>query len=190
MDEDEMRIAINNKITECWDKMVRDSKQIAGTNFNRYGEDLLAHVLDEFLNKKDITYQYQVAVIDNKLPNFIGRNMSMQIRSKTSPFWHMYRKSLYNSRGAYLADSIDKIDESSAADYNLIPEKDRTQSECVQWVLENELDWYEKIIIEKIYLEKWTRSKFQAFYNLPNNSLNKDIKSTLNKFRKLCSSFI
>ena len=188
--DQEKKSEINAKITECYDKLVSDSKRVAGTAYDTYGEDLLAHCLDELLTKKSIDYQYKLCCIDNKLPNYIGRNMAMQIKSHTSPFYHKYRKQGLNSRAVYLID--DNIDQSSStsADYHLTPVKDRTPEDCVTWVLETQLNWYEKIIIEKIYINKWTRSAFQTYYKLPNNSLNKDIKSTINKFKKLCSQFI
>lgn len=86
MTKEEKKIEIDKKITEKYDRMVQDSKRIASYNYDQYGQDLLSHCLSEFLEKKPIDYQYQVAVVDNKLPNYMGRSMSMAIRSNTSTF--------------------------------------------------------------------------------------------------------
>ena len=190
MSEEDKKIEINNKIVECYHKLVKDSKQVAGSNFEQYGDDLLSFCITEFLTKKDVDYQYQVAVIDDKLPNYIGRSMSMQIRSKTSPFYHTHRKSMYNSRGVYLAET-GEIDDSEYEDmdYRLSPPKERSTEDCVKWVMETQLDFYERTIIDKIYFQKWTKKRFMEYYGLPNNSFQKDLKKTINKFKTLCNTF-
>lgn len=184
---------INKKVEEGWDKMVRDSKRVSGYNYNQYGEDLLMFTLSEFLTKKSVDYQYQVAVVDGKLPNYIGRAMSQQIKSSTSMFWHKYRKNMYNTRGVYEAEHDNRVDlnesEYDDIDYNLTPDKDKSSYDCIKWVMENELDWYEATIIQKLYFDKWTKKQFMETYGLPNNSFTKDVKKTINKFRKLCKSF-
>ena len=183
-----MKQEVNKKIEEHWDKMVADSKQVAGYNYDKYGEDLLMFTLSEFLNKKPIEYQYKVAVTDNKLPNYIGRAMSLQIRSSTSMFWRYYRKGAYNSRGVYEAEHVENEDLYDS-DYLMSPDKEKSAYDCMMWVMKNELDWYEKVIIEEIYLNKTPKKVFREKYGLPNNSFNKDLKKTITKFRKLCSQF-
>lgn len=189
MTQEEKKIEINKRVEKHWGKMVKDSKQVSGYNYDQYGEDLLMFTLSEFLIKKPIDYQYQVAVVDGKLPNYIGRAMSQQIRSSTSTFWHRYRKNMYNTRGVYEAEEA--INESlfDDVDYLLTPEKDRSNYDCMKWVLENELDWYEATIIQKLYFDKWTKKKFMETYGLPNNSFTKDLKRTIKKFQKLCKQF-
>ncbi len=87
MSEEEMRKEINAKVALWYPKMVKDSKQISGANFEKYGEDLLAHCLEDFLVNKSIDYQYKVAIKDNKLVNYIGYSMGIAIKSSSSPFW-------------------------------------------------------------------------------------------------------
>ena len=189
MTQEDKKKEINKKITEKYKRLVADSKRVAGYNYVNYGEDLLAHCLDEFMSKKTIDYQYQVAVVDNKLPNYIGRAMSMAIRSNTSTFWYKYRKEAYNSRGVYLAEHFENKTLYDA-DYNLAPDKEKSPEDCIQWVMDNELDWYESTIIDKIYLQKWTKKQFMSTYGLPLNSFNKDYKNTIKKFRQLCKHFM
>ena len=188
MTQEEKKLEIDKKITEKYDRMVSDSRRIASFNYDQYGQDLLAHCLSEFLEKKPIDYQYQVAVVDNKLPNYMGRSMSMAIKSNTSTFWHRYRKEQYKYRGVYLAEG--KEDDTFSIEYNMQPDKDKSPLDCIHWVIENELDWYEGTIIDKIYLQKWSKKQFMSTYGLPLNSFNKDFKQTIKKFRKLCSHFM
>lgn len=191
MTQEDKKKEVDKKVREGWSKMVKDSKQICGYNADKWADDLLAHCLSEFLLKKSIDYQYKVAVTDGKLPNYIGRSMSLQVRSSTSMFWHTYRKNMYNTRGTYEADTKENWDDSEYqdVDYHLTPAKDRSAHDCMKYVMDNELDWYEKHIIEKLYFEKWTKKEFMEKYNLPVNSFNKDVKRTINKFKSLCKQF-
>ena len=49
MTDSEKRDQINAKVTQYYPKMYRDSMQIAGANFEKYGSDLLAYCLEDFL---------------------------------------------------------------------------------------------------------------------------------------------
>ena len=49
MTEEEMKKQINAKVTQWYAKMYKDSMQISGANFEKYGEDLLAYCLEDFL---------------------------------------------------------------------------------------------------------------------------------------------
>jgi hypothetical protein len=191
MSEEEMRKEINAKVVLWYPKMVKDSKQIAGANFEKYGNDLLAFVLEDFLCNKDLEYQYKVAVQDNKLVNYIGYSMGLQIKSSSSPFWFRYRKEGYNSRGIYLAeDGSVEIDPSVEIGEEMDDEFDspyyiKNNLDCVRYALE-QLHWYDKILIEEYYIKGVTFRDMHKKYNISLNSLKKDIDSALTKIRKIC----
>ena len=193
MTDSEKRKLINEKITQYYPKMYRDSMQISGANFEKYGNDLLAYCLEDFLCNKDIEYQYKVAVEDDKLVNYIGRSMSLQIKSSTSPFWFKYRKEGYSSRGIYLIEDgreeIDPLIEIGADEIDDefdSPAYIKNNLDCLRYALEN-IHWYDKILIEQYYIKGMTFRDMHKKYNISLNSLKKDINSALNKIRKICS---
>ena len=192
MTEEEMRKQINAKVTQWYPKMYRDSMQISGANFEKYGDDLLAFVLEDFLCNKDLKYQYKVAVQDNKLPNYIGYSMGLQIKSSSSPFWFRYRKEGYNSRGIYLVedgreeiDPLVEIGEEMDVEFDS-PAYVKNDLDCVRYALE-QLHWYDKILIEEYYIKGLTFRDMHKKYNIRLNSLQKDINSALAKIKNICS---
>ena len=192
MTEGEMRKEINAKVALWYPKMVKDSKQIAGANFDKYGEDLLAHCLEDFLVNKSIEYQYKVAIKDNKLPNYIGYSMSIAIKSSSSPFWFKYRKEGYNSRGIYLAeDGTCEIDPLVELGEEMDDEFDspayvKNELDCVRYALE-QLHWYDAHLINDYFIKGLTYQTMHEKYNISLNSLKKDINKALDKIRKICS---
>jgi hypothetical protein len=196
MTDSEKRDQINAKVTQYYPKMYRDSMQIAGANFEKYGSDLLAYCLEDFLCNKSIDYQYKISCIDEKLPNYIGYSMGLQIKSSSSPFWFKYRKEGYNSRGIYLAeDGSVEIDPSVEIEVDEIddefdsPAYVKNDLDCVRYALE-QLHWYDRILVDDYFIKGLTYSSMHKKYNISLNSLKKDINSALNKIRKICSSKI
>ena len=192
MTDSEKRKLINDKITQWYPKMYKDSMQISGANFEKYGEDLLAYCLEDFLCNKSIDYQYKISCIDEKLPNYIGYSMGLQIKSSSSPFWFRYRKEGYNSRGIYLAeDGSVEIDPSVEIGEEMDVEFDspayvKNDLDCLRYALE-QLHWYDKVLIDDYFIKGLTYSSMHKKYNISLNSLKKDINSALNKIRKICS---
>ena len=195
MTDSEKREQINAKVTQWYAKMYKDSIQISGANFEKYGNDLLAFVLEDFLCNKDLEYQYKVAVQDDKLVNYIGYSMGLQIKSSSSPFWFKYRKEGYNSRGIYLAeDGSVEIDPSVEIGEEMDDEFDspyyiKNDLDCVRYALE-QLHWYDKILIEEYYIKGMTFRDMHKKYNISLNSLKKDINKALTNIKKICSSKI
>lgn len=190
---EEMREQINAKVTQWYPKMVKDSMQIAGTNYEQYGEDLLAWVLEDFLVNKSLEYQYKVAVEDNKLPNYIGYSMAIAIKSSSSPFWFKYRKDMYNNRGLYLAETgeeemvpiaeigIDEIDEEFDS-----PEYIKNELDCVRYAL-TQIHWYDAHLLNDYFINNMTYASMHKKYNISLNSLKKDINKALTNIKKICS---
>jgi len=192
MTEGEMRKEINAKVALWYPKMVKDSKQIAGANFEKYGEDLLAHCLEDFLVNKSIDYQYKVAIKDNKLVNYIGYSMGIAIKSSSSPFWFKYRKEAYNSRGIYLAedgsveiDPLVEMGEEMDVEFDS-PAYVKNDLDCVRYALE-QLHWYDKVLIDDYFIKGLTYQDMHVKYNISLNSLKKDINKALVKIKNICS---
>jgi len=192
MSEEEMRKEINAKVALWYPKMVKDSKQISGANFEKYGEDLLAHCLEDFLVNKSIDYQYKVAIKDNKLVNYIGYSMGIAIKSSSSPFWFKYRKEAYNSRGIYLVeDGREEIDPLVEMGEEMDVEFDspayvKNDLDCVRYALE-QLHWYDSHLINDYFIKGLTYQDMHIKYGITLNSLKKDINKALVKIKNICS---
>jgi hypothetical protein len=186
---EEKKQAIEREVTKCYPKMLADSLRITSYNHKQF-EDLLPHVLSEFLTKKDIDYQYKVAVIDKKLLNYIGRSLSLNLRSSTSTFWNKYRKEAYNSRGTYIVE----IDEFGKHPLDYIPEPDKriedmNPRECLFAAIDN-LDFYFKALITEYYIHDLTLIEINEKYKIPINAIRKDLKQGVKLIQQHCTHWV
>ena len=165
--------------------------QIAGTNYEQYGEDLLAWVLEDFLVNKSLEYQYKVACIDDKLPNYIGYSMAIAIKSSSSPFWFKYRKEGYNSRGIYLAedgsmeiDPLIEMGEEIDVEFDS-PEYIKNELDCVRYAL-TQIHWYDAHLLNDYFINNMTYASMHKKYGISLNSLKKDISKAIKEVQKIC----
>ena len=170
--EDEMRDMINREITLAYPKMCQDEKRITSYNYHLYS-DLLSFVLAEFLGKKSIQYQFKVCCIDKKILNYVGRSMSLNLRSSTSPYWSHIRRDSYNYRGLYLAET-DKSYVNGNYDEMEINEDDDYGCMLIQL---DKLDFYHKPLITDYYLKNMTYQQLHKKYGI---SL-KDLKTAIDE---------
>ena len=183
--ESEMRDLINREITLAYPKMCKDEKQITSYNYHLYS-DLLSFVLSEFLSKKSIEYQYKVCCIDKKVLNYIGRSMSLNLRSSTSPYWSHIRRDSYNYRGVYLAET-DKA--YINGDYDVIQEHEMDNHSCMLQALE-QLDFYHKPILTDYYLNGLNYSQLNKKYGIALRHLKTAIDTGISIIRQQCKQFI
>lgn len=194
--EDEMREMVNRKVTQKYEKLLKDCKQITTSNYHKYGEDLLAYCLEKFLLDKPIKYQFTVAVIDDKLPNYMGRAMSLNLKSSSSPFWAKYRREGYNSRGSYLVEYGDKekqhqvpLDQLMMINENFdLPEHKTDAVECVSYALEN-LDFYHKALMIDYYYNNMTYVQMHKKYGITLINLKKAIDTGQQLIKEQCQHF-
>ena len=179
--EDEMRDMINREITLAYPKMLKDERQITSYNYHLYS-DLLSFVLAEFLGKKSIQYQFQVCCINKKVLNYMGRSMSLNLRSSTSPYWSHIRKDSYNYRGIYLAET----DKSYVnGDYDEITINEDDDYSCMLIQLEK-LDFYHKPLIIDYYLKNMTYDQLNKKYGITLRHLRQAINEGLQIIKTEC----
>jgi hypothetical protein len=179
--EEEMRDMVNYEITKAYSKMQEDEKRITSYNYHLYS-DLLSFVLSEFLTKKDIHYKYKVCCVDKKILNYIGRSMSLNLRSSSSPYWNQIRKQSYNFRGVYLAETdqayvngnYDEIEIRQDDDYN-----------CMLIQLDK-LDFYHKPLIVDYYIKDMTYEQLNKKYGIALRHLKTAIEEGLNIIKTEC----
>lgn len=194
--EDEMREMVNRKVTQKYEKLLKDCKQITTSNYHKYGEDLLAYCLEKFLLDKPIKYQFTVAVIDDKLPNYMGRAMSLNLKSSSSPFWAKYRRESYNSRGSYIVEYGDKdknhklpIDEfTTVSDDFDVPVHISDPVECISHAVEN-LDYYHKALVNDYFFNNMTYTQMNKKYGITLISLKKAIDKGKQLIKEQCQHF-
>jgi len=187
--DNEKQECINKEITRSYPKMYADSLRITSYN-NVLFQDLFPCVLSEFLTKKPIDYQYKVCCVDKKLANYIGRSMSLNLRSSTSTYWNKYRKEAYNSRGTYIVE----IDEFGKHPLDFIPEPDKrvedmSPRECLYAAIDN-LDFYFKTLISEYYINDLTLTEINEKYKIPINAIRKDLKQGVKLIQQHCSGWV
>ena len=178
---DEMRDMINREITLAYPKMLADEKQITSYNYHLYS-DLLSFCLSEFLSKKDIQYQYKVCCIDKKILNYIGRSMSLNLRSSTSPYWSQIRKQSYNYRGVYLIETEDAY---VNGQYDEIEISEDSNYECMMEQL-NKMNFYNQAILTDYFINEMTYQQLNKKYGISLNNLRKAVDEGLAIIRDAC----
>ncbi len=179
--ESEMRDMINREITLAYPKMLEDEKRITSYNYHLYS-DLLSFVLSEFLTKKDIHYKYKVCCVDKKILNYIGRSMSLNLRSSSSPYWNQIRKQSYNFRGVYLAETDQAY---ITGQYDEITIAEDADFECMLLQLEK-LDFYHKPLLIDYYIQGMTFIQLNKKYGISLRHLREAINKGLEIIRTEC----
>ena len=178
---DEKREMINIFITKHYPKLLKDEKRITSYNYHLYS-DLLSFCMEQFLTKKPIDYQYKVCVTDDAILNYMGRSMSLNLRSSTSPYWNYIRKQSYNYRGVYLAET-DKSYINRDYDEIEIPIDDDFECMLVQL---NKLDFYHKPLLTDYYINNMTFTQLNKKYGISLRHLRTAIDEGLSIIRTEC----
>jgi hypothetical protein len=133
------------KIIEAW---FADNYQQLRTNVfkicgrrddivEKWGKDLLPYFIEGFL-KRDINRQWEIFT-DGKFENYCTRGMNLALKSKTSTFYHQYRK-----KGMAFRELIPTVN------YQVYNEDNSTKQDIkiktVKDAIE-ELDFYDRYLI-------------------------------------------
>jgi hypothetical protein len=179
--DDEKRDMINIAIAKHYPKMLLDEKRITSYNYHLYS-DLLSFCMEQFLCKKSLDYKYKVCVTDDAILNYMGRSMSLNLRSSSSPYWSHIRKDSYNYRGVYLAET-DKA--YVTGQYDEITIQVDTDFECMLIQLEK-LDFYHKPLIIDYYIQGMTYIQLNKKYGISLKHLKTAIEEGLSIIRNEC----
>jgi hypothetical protein len=183
--DNEKRDMINHAISKHYNKMLLDEKRITSYNYHLYS-DLLSFCLEQFLTKKSLDYQYKVCVTDQAILNYMGRSMSLNLRSSSSPYWNQVRKQSYNYRGVYLAETDQAY---LKGEFDEISEYDEIDDyQCMLIQLEK-LDFYHKPLVIDYYINGMTYVEMNKKYGISlshlKNSIEKGVKIIRDECKKL-----
>ena len=156
-----------------------------GTNItwgkmSEYTEDLLHHIILD-LYKMDEN-KIDGMLENGKLKYYVLSGASLQIRSKTSPFYHIHRKQKLSARSGI-------IDSSNGDTYDLIYEMDLFGEEPLLECFERaqkQLHWYQQTIFNKKFKENLPLQEIHEYYNISKNHLIKDLNIAINEIREIC----
>jgi RNA polymerase sigma factor (sigma-70 family) len=141
----------------------------------KWGKDLLPYFIEGFL-KRDIKDQWSIFT-DNKFENYCTRGMALALKSKTSTFYHQYRK-----KGMAFRELIPEFN------YQVYNEDNSTKQDekikIVQDAIE-ELDFYDRYLIGKYYIESINLSELAEITGINTATISRDIKLALRKLEKI-----
>ena len=177
---------IGIQITKDYPKLVKDYIQISSYGKQQF-EDLLPFCLEQLLTKKSIDYIFKLVVVDKALPNWLGRSMSLNLRSSTSPFWNHYRKEMYSHRGVYLTETPKQLANGEYDEISIEVEEDNF--ECMLKAL-NQLDFYYKPLITDYYINKLTYQQLHQKYNISLKHLKQAVDEGVEIMKQHCKHFI
>ena len=180
--DNEKRDLINRAITKAYPKMLQDYKRISGYNSQQF-EELLPFCLEEFLCKKDLDYQFKVCVTDNAILNYMGRSMSLNLKSSSSPYWNKIRKQSYNYRGVYLAETEDAY---IKREYDVINDPSETDNYDCMLIQLNKLNFYYKPLVTDYFINGMTYQQMYKKYNINPRNLKIAIDEGLEIIRQEC----
>lgn len=165
-------------VTEWYDWIRREiGNNIAKDRMSQYADDLTIHMIESLYYLSDEKVEQMLR--DDKMQWWILRGASMQLRSSSSPFWHIYRKHKYSARENGLPGSHSNIFDGIWEEY------DDSLETCFQEAWE-ELDWYLRTLMEKHFYQRWTIEKMYKYYNISKTHLIKDMNRGINLIREKC----
>ena len=168
---------INKRLEEIYPQLEINCKKVCGYGYPHWGENLLAHSIQSFL-QMDIDKQYRIMVEDDAGENYITSGMAISVKSNTSSFFRIYRRELYQSR---------EILEINYDEYNtnldLDPSKEKI--ECLSKAVK-QLDYYDKHLITEHYYKSVSVAELGRQLNIQPARLTADIRIALLKLKKIC----
>lgn len=177
-------VYVRKKLTEIYPQLQINMQKTCGYNSDRWADDLLSLCVTYFLEKPLDT---QLKVIeDGKLENYITFIAGVQVRSSSSKFYNEHRRFMYNQREIF--DNKKYGGKMTSYQEPFEDEKDPVV-ECVKYHME-QLNPYERMIINEKVIEGKTFKQISKQYNIPYSSLTRAADETLTKLRELCQHML
>ena len=174
---------VRKELTQNWDQLQINSRNVCGTGADKHAHDLLA-VCIEFYLDKPIEYQLKV-ISDGKLVNFITHLMNFQLKHDTTRYWHHYKKFDIRQRELYV-------------NYNYGPkytgfnkpfeDEEDPIITCMKSVIDD-LDVYNKMIIDEHLVKGEKLTNLSKKYKITYSNLKKDVEKLKLDIKQKCKKF-
>lgn len=169
---------IRKRLAEIYPQLKINCKKVCGYGYEQWGDNLLAHAIKSFL-EMDLDKQYRIMVEDDNAERYITSGMAISIKSRTSTFYRIYRRDLYQSR-EILEINYDKLFHT-----DLDKDESKEKIECIANAVDK-LPFYEKHLVKKHYYEGVNVAELGRQLNIQPARLTADIRIALLKIKKLC----
>ena len=165
---------VNDWINRNYNKLVGNVSRI--TKCEDKAMDVLHHCVMDFIQLPDSNQQQMLR--DGKIENWLTKCAHLQYKSSSSPYHYQNRKvrMLEDEYIEYKHDDGDEDDYDFQLDVCL---------ECLEREVKH-LFWYNRILIEKKFLENWTYAQLHSYYGISKQSLVRDIKVGLEILKGKC----
>lgn len=181
----EMKSIIDNTITEMYDQLVINTKNICTYNSDLWADNLLADTLWRFL-KRPIKDQWGV-FMKGKLERYLTSAMSMALHSSTSPFYFKYRK----PNGKY-RELLDNVDGGYDYEYGVDDDSRLQMKHNIEIVADEieKLHFYNKQLIRDYFYEGMRLKDMGEKYNINAQRIARDIRKALIELKPLIENKI
>lgn len=160
------------------------SKNIAKSQMSEFSGDLLHHIILDLYNLPEAKIDQMIE--DEKLKWYVLRGAGLQLRSKTSPFYRIHRRTRMESRENYVGGEGQWNNSSMGIlDSVYEPYQHDELWDCFQREVEN-LHWYQKHLVNRYFIENWTLQQLFETYNISKTHIIKDINTALDTIREKC----
>jgi len=179
---------LNNFVSEHYEWLLKEvKKNIAKGKMSEYAEDLLHHVILD-LYKMDGGKITQL-LDDEKIKWYVLSGCGLQLRSSTSPFYRIHRRTKMSTRENYSSGGDHEFNFAGTIgilEQEYIPYEGDPLYDCMIQEIEN-LHWYYRTLIQDKWIENMTLNQMKEKYDITLNNLSKDLKIAYTIIRTKCN---
>ena len=178
---------INKFVSENYKWLMKEvKKNIAKGKMSEYAEDLLHHIILD-LYKMDENKINQL-LDDGKLKWYILSGCGLQLRSSTSPFYRVHRRTKMSARENYIGGGDHEFNYSGTKgilEQEYVPYEADPLYECLMKELD-ELHFYYRTLVEDKWMNGMTLNQMREKYDITLSNLSKDLKVAYAIIKEKC----
>ena len=175
---------VRDELTKAYPQLQINVKNVTGAGAPIWADDLLALSVQMYL-EKPIEYQLKV-IKDGKLVNFITKVMNFQLKvGKTTKFWFDYRKHSNSFREIFPNYAYKNENFRDEPFY-----KEKSELEMCIECERKKLDPFQSMLIQRRVEQEWSFKDISKMYNIPYNSLQRELTLVLKRIKKRCSKYM
>ena len=179
---------LNNFVSEHYEWLLKEvKKNIAKGKMSEYAEDLLHHVILD-LYKMDGGKITQL-LDDEKIKWYVLSGCGLQLRSSTSPFYRIHRRTKMSSRENYSGGGDHEFNFAGSVgilEQEYVPYEGDPLYDCMMEEIKN-LHFYYRILLEEKWIRGMTIQQMRDKYGITLSSLTKDLKVAYEIIRTKCN---